>query len=267
MLRGSNSCRLSTLAEEIRDDFPLPASYRVGHLKAAKTGVVSVALDAPIAVAVTKMIACDFSQLAVMNGPNNVKGVISWRTIARTMLLSEGVTKVRECIERPHEVSEDEPLVNAIPIIAEHDYVLVKASNGPVCGIVTAADLSLELRKLTEPFLLLGQIERHLRKLLDGKVLAGDVATAAGSRRRPAMINDLTLGECIRAMDNPQIWDQLELRNIDRAEFMNPLILINGIRNRVMHFRADELTDGEMALLRRFSEMVKMVDEMRSKNV
>src|SRR5277367_1494371 len=67
-------------------------TYRIEHLRAAHQPVVSVPPDAEISVAITEMWAKDFSQLAVTNGPRHVKGVISWKTIARTMAVDKTVS-------------------------------------------------------------------------------------------------------------------------------------------------------------------------------
>lgn len=55
-------------------------------------------------------------------------------------------------------------------LVDRNDFVLVTdpARNDEVTGIVTTADLSALLRDLTGSFILLGEIENHLRALLDG---------------------------------------------------------------------------------------------------
>jgi hypothetical protein len=239
---------------------------RIGHLPTAQGGVESVQMDAEVSVAATKMMALDYSQLGVTNGPKNLRGMVSWRTIARALLLTDSATKVRDCIENPQTVDEDESLLKAIPVIAEHDYVLVKAHNGLISGIVTAADLSLKFRALTEPFLLLREIERHLRKILDGRLSPDEIQGTSNPgviRRRINGLQDLTLGECIGLFGRPENWCRLGLRNIDRSEFIGPLLKINEIRNRVMHFRGDSPLDGETKLLRNFAGMVRLIDQAR----
>ena len=51
----------------------------------------------------------------------------------------------------------------------EHECVLVRDETRKLTGIVTTADLSLQFRDLGEPFLLLGQIESHVRNLIADK--------------------------------------------------------------------------------------------------
>src|SRR3546814_2085209 len=63
--------------------------------------------------------------------------------------------------------------------VCSHDlFVLVRAHDKTISGIVTAADLSLQFRTLTEPFLLLSEIETHVRNIVGKKFTAkelGDV--------------------------------------------------------------------------------------------
>jgi hypothetical protein len=63
-------------------------------------------------------------------------------------------------------ISSDTSLFKALPLIIEHDYVLVRNNANEITGIATASDLSLQFKQLTEPFLLVAEIENHLRQIL-----------------------------------------------------------------------------------------------------
>jgi hypothetical protein len=60
----------------------------------------------------------------------------------------------------------------------EQGYVLVRDETNKVVGIVTTSDLSLQFKQLTEPFLLLGEIENQVRRLMDGKFTRDELAHA-----------------------------------------------------------------------------------------
>ena len=51
----------------------------------------------------------------------------------------------------------------AIPVIVEHGYVLVRQIDRKISGIVTASDLSLQFQELAEPFLHVREVELHLQ--------------------------------------------------------------------------------------------------------
>ena len=54
------------------------------------------------------------------------------------------------------------PLFEAVEIVANHGYVLVRAHDNSVTGIVTMSDINSQLLQLTEAFLLVGEIESHV---------------------------------------------------------------------------------------------------------
>lgn len=56
-------------------------TYRIGRLESANKTPTSVKPDATLRQAITLMLANDFSQLPVMTGPRDVKGIVSWKTI------------------------------------------------------------------------------------------------------------------------------------------------------------------------------------------
>src|SRR3546814_18831361 len=84
-------------------------------------------------------------------------------------------------------LEDDRSIFEAITAIVQHDFVLVRARDKTISGIVTAADLSLQFRTLTEPFLLLSEIETHVRNIVGKKFTAkelGDVQDPNTPRER-----------------------------------------------------------------------------------
>ncbi|MFE3497583.1 hypothetical protein [Streptomyces sp. NPDC059175] len=64
-------------------------------------------------------------------------------------------------------------LLPVLPVIRAHEFVLVRAADGQVSGIVTSADLAGEFGTVARPFFTLGEIERRLRRCL-GRVYDED---------------------------------------------------------------------------------------------
>src|SRR3546814_11927481 len=88
----------------------------------------------------------------------------------------------------------------AMTAIVQHDFVLVRAPDKTISGMVTAADISLQFRTLTEPFLLLSEIETHVRNIVGKKFTAkelGDVQDP-NTPREINSVADLTFGEYVR---------------------------------------------------------------------
>ena len=239
-------------------------TYRIGRLTSANKRPVSVKPDALLEQAVTLMLTNDFSQLPVMTNEREVKGVVSWKTIGSRLSLKRDCPHVRDCMEPAHEVAIDDSLFNAISTIAQHDYVLVRAADRTISGIVTASDFNEQFRKLAEPFLLVGEIENGVRRMLHGKFSAKELddAKAPGDEQRTIEgVADLTFGEYIRLLENEKGWKKIKLQ-IDRAEFVARLNKVREIRNDVMHFDPDGLEESDLNVLREFAQFLKRLRDV-----
>ena len=226
--------------------------HRIGTLAAAHNKPMSVAPDEPLKVATTKMQINDFSQLPVMTGERTVKGIISWKSIGTSFSLVGPGAGVRDCMEESvEEISIDAPLYEAIGSIAKHGYLLVRGKDKAVTGIVTETDLSEQFMHLAGPFLLIGEIEGHLRQLIHGKFTVKEMQlTSEGEGERDISGSaDLTFGGYCRLLQNPDYWERLNLA-VDRGQFVEHLESVRKIRNDVMHFDPDGLSPEDERMLR-----------------
>lgn len=230
---------------------PDSATHRIGMLEAANKRPVSVNPEDPLEKATTIMRIHDYSRLPVMIGEREVKGVISWQSIGRSLSLGQqSYEYVRQCMDPAREISFNTPLFNVIGGIAEHGYVLVRGEDKVITGIVTSGDISNQFMQLAGPFLLIGEIEGHLRHLAHGKFTVEEMQDA--SPEGQGNINglaDLTLGGYCRILQNPEHWGRLNL-NIDRKEFVKHLDSVRKIRNDIMHFNPDGLSDEDINTLK-----------------
>jgi CBS domain-containing protein len=242
----------SSYAAVVGGSVPDPAP-RIGMLKAANTPPLSVSRDADVTQAITLMLMNDYSQLPVMQGDRNPDGLISWRSIGKTRIGEGKVLKVvRECMEKPEIVSSDTHLFDAVNIIAKKEVVLVRNNEGRIAGLVTTSDISLQFGTLSEPFLLLSEIENHVRRLIDGKFSLEELSKTRDpndSNRKIENVANLTFGEYIRLLDKPANWTRLGY-DLSRAEFTKRLRDIGRIRNDVMHFHPDGISDQDLEMLR-----------------
>lgn len=202
----------------------------------------------------TLMMLHDFSQLPVMQGEREVKGVIRWDALGPHIALGKSCVVVRDCMEPHHEVSSEVSLFAALPGIIQHQYVLVRAPDERITGIVTTTDVSLQCRQLAEPFLLLGEIENHIRRLIDGKFTVDEAKAAqdtADSERQVQSVADLTFGEYVWLLGNDERWAKLGIA-VDRKLFVSELDTVRRTRNDVMHFDPDGAASEDLAVLQRF---------------
>jgi hypothetical protein len=262
------------LPEEEVEVAPLPIrqitadpTYRIGKLPSANTPPVSVRPQQSINEAITIMLVNRVSQLPVMEGERNVKGVISWTSIGSRLGLGVSCAEVRECMELAHVVSADISFLEAIPEIVANRHVLIRDSNNKISGIVTTSDLSLQFRLLAEPFLRLGEIENHIRRIIErGKFTReelSDCRDPSDSQRRIDNVYDLTLGEYMRLLQNPTKWTRVQL-GIDRGWFIAALEKVRQIRNDVMHFDPDGIPDEDLDYLRVFTLALQQLQSILS---
>ena len=241
----------------------LISNIRIGRLDAANKAPVCTSPDASISEAITLMLQYDYSQLPVTTTVRDVKGILSWKSLGSRLALGKKCAKVRECMESAVEVPADASLFEAIRQIVEHECVLVRDETRKLTGIVTTADLSLQFRDLGEPFLLLGQIESHVRNLIADKYQKAELVEAcdpSDSGREIEDVSDLTLGEYIRLLENPKRWEKLGIP-IDRRKFTDELKGVGRIRNDVMHFDPDGVAPEDLAILRKFARFLGDLEE------
>jgi predicted transcriptional regulator len=236
------------------------AGYRLSRLEAANKPVISIGLEDDISAAVTKMMLNDYSQLPVVNG-RDVRGVVTWAAIGSRAILQGAEGKVAQFMQPAIILEDDRSIFEAITNIVQHDFVLVRARDKTITGIVTAADLSLQFRTLTEPFLLLSEIETHVRNIVGKKFTAKELSDIRdpNSPREINSVADLTFGEYVRLLQNPENWSRLDSR-LDRAIFCGQLEKVSMIRNQVMHFDPDGLEEGHLDILRDFSLFLKRLE-------
>lgn len=129
---------------------------------------------------------------------------------------------------------------------------LVKNKENIICGIVTDSDVGCKFVSLSEPFLILEQIENHLRFILDGKFTKEKLNKAVNileEGRTIETLADLTFGEYIRILESEENWNLLNLK-IDRKIFRDRIEKVRKIRNEVMHFSPDPISEEDREILR-----------------
>ncbi len=243
-------------------------AYKIGRLKAANKPILTVKPDDTLKKAVTMMLAENVDQLAVACTERDPKGILTWRGIASKVVLGGAMNKVGDCMEDAVEVRKSESLFEVDRKIARAGAVLVRSKDARILGIVTSADVSEEFGRLAEPFLLLGEIERHLRVLVDGKLTPAELREALAQNngyREVTDVSDLTLGDFKRVLENPGRWEKVGL-GVDRATFIAKLDEVRTVRNETMHFYpedTDKADSGNVDKLRAFSAFLQRLEMAR----
>lgn len=232
---------------------------RISLLSAANQPVVSVTPGTPLNKATTIMMLNDFSQLPVLQSEFTCKGVVTWQSIATAAALGNTCTSVNECLVPTQEVSWNMDLLEAIPKIVESGFALVRGQNNKFQGIVTVVDLSLQFKDLSEPFLLLEQIENLLRAKIRKCFDLEKIQQARHSNdtlRDVNDVSDLSFGEYVRLLESADAWPALGF-SFERVSFLAKLKEVLELRNEVMHFAPDPLAADDIALLKNFASFLK----------
>lgn len=224
---------------------------RVAILEEASKGPAYVANSAPLVEATTLMRINDYSQLPVTNnGQRGLCGFISWRTIGEATangVKSDVVKDYVQPIERTLKL--DTPLLEAIRYVYRNEFAIVEDSTRQICGILTTTDISQQFLVLTEPYLLMQEIENLVRLLLSDVFNLEDIQSACIERTRAVnTLDDLTFGEYIHIFEQSDKWDRLGL-NLDKGLFVKLLDDVRLIRNDIMHFEPDGISPSQHNML------------------
>lgn len=215
-------------------------------------GLISVNRDTTVTQAVTLMIMHDYSQLPILSNERNVDGIVSWKSIGRALALGKNCATVSDCKEDVTILEHDELLFNAVKFVLEAEVVLVRHKDRTIGGIVTATDIGEQFIAMAEPFLIIEQIENHIRKLLDKKFAPEDLTFSTNQEAKSKEIkslSDLTFGQYVKLVEDPKKFEKLKI-NVDRTVLAKQLEEVRKIRNDVMHFNTDGITPKNLDLLR-----------------
>jgi hypothetical protein len=75
-------------------------------------------------------------------------------------------------------------------------------------------------------------------------------------------VDDLTFGEYLRLVENPDRWEKLDLQ-IDRVLFIKEVDEVRRIRNDVMHFDPEGIESSDVNILRYFMAFLRRLQKLR----
>lgn len=262
-----------------------------------KEGLMTIDANCSLQEAITLMLLYDYSQLPVLKGgARNVVGAITWKSIAKKQNLNhrknDRNNTVAQYMDKSIDIVDlDTALFSVVPKIMQNDFILVRNKEKKLCGIVSSSDLSGLLLDLSEPFLLISEIETWLRSFLMREILAqtgkDDSADFSDQdlekKRISALVSSIlrhklkgfqqtdteqnnievneglfqnrSLGEYIRIVENDEIYQSLGLP-VDRKILCFYLDQVRLIRNKIMHFHMSGISEHELQLLRDFKKMI-----------
>lgn len=238
------------------DDGGTDSGITVGNLPAALSGVVAVAPDAGFERAITLMLINDFSQLAVLNG-RRLRGAVTWRSIAQARN-ADANAQFADAVVEAKSVDYDTELATCLQLLEEDDFFFVLDQTRQVSGIVTATDVVKLYGQLATPFLLIGDLDRALRRVMSRKFTIDEIRGVADTdgTRDIRTYDDLTFGDYQQVLGNPELWSRLGWA-LDRRTVAARLDELREFRNDVMHFNPDPVPPAMVSNLRHFISVVR----------
>lgn len=200
-------------------------AYRISKLEAANKRPVCVKPNTSLEEAITIMLLNGFSHIPVMTSDRDVKGIITWTSIGSRLVNGLASKDVQAYMDQHEELRADESFFQLIQKVQEHEYVLIRGANDVITGIVTSSDLSIQFKILTEPFLLLGEIENYVRWVIGNNFTPEELRNACLSADESRAIkepSDMNFGEYIRLLQDPNNWTKLGI-SLDRKYFCSQL--------------------------------------------
>lgn len=232
------------------------AALLVRDIPSATRDVKSIPPEATLAHAHAEMMAGGYSQLPVITDAGVLVGVVSWERIGHARVCSPEASLADAIDREPNVVKLTDELLRKIPLVYEAGFVLVRDEHGDICGIVTTADLTEQFRLLAEPFFLLGEIERRIRRCIEKKVPQQELSVGS---KTFSTANEMTFGDYVRFFRQDNIWTHLGWQ-IDCRLFTGKLDQIREVRNEIMHFRPDPLTATQRQRLEEFAGWMRHLD-------
>lgn len=229
----------------------------VGSLPSALGGIVSVTPSSSIVEAITRMVVNDYSQVAVMTGDRNVAGAVSWRSIARARNIDPDCS-LQAAMFKPREFAHSSDLIETLAVLDDDDFFLVRGPINEISGIVTASDVVRAYKELASPFLLIGEIDQMLRRIIEVAFDSDTIISACDPQgtRKVTSVTELTIGDYKRILEHPGRWADLDWK-LDRRVFCEQLDEVRKLRNQVMHFNADPLPDPTVRMLQSFLVLLR----------
>lgn len=241
-------------------------TWRVGNVTPLQE-VATVRRDDRLGVAFEQMVANDYSQLPVVDRHGRLEGVITWESVAHALAPHRQPVETvgGAMLGDLRSAHESDELFSRIDEIKKHGFLIIVDGENVVVGILTAADMAGELRDRVEPFTVLEEIERRLRRAvapLSVDDLRGSFRRGDSRAERIHSAQDLTLGSYKFLLDDEDRWNKLRWP-YDRRNFVERLRKVADFRNSVAHWSVDALGHDSVELkeAKELLKLLKVVDK------
>jgi len=222
--------------------------------------LISVTPSSTLSQAVTQMVMHDFSQLPVLAGQRDLRGAVTWKSIA---IARQAATEVSlgDVMIPTRDYSYETRLLDVLDVLLKEEFVFVRSHDKRVYGIVTAADVVRVYDQMATPFFLIGEVDQELRRLIRNRFDIEDIQQVCAAGTDLQSFDDMTMGDYLSVLRNGDHWDKLGW-DLDRKIFGEHLDEIRRIRNKVTHFNnPDPIPPSDVDRLRNFLVVIRTFDK------
>ncbi|MFI2563544.1 CBS domain-containing protein [Paenarthrobacter sp. NPDC018779] len=236
-----------------RDELPEPetvASLPISAFRGDWPTLISCGPEMSAKKTQTFMISDDLSQIPVLSqDKKTLHGVVTWRSIAQYRGNLDDAKAKDVMGPRSHVASSSDDFLDLVDTIIAQEFVLYRAPDGCVDGIVTASDLAQAFNGTAGIYIQLQELESRIRILLDKSPipqLRGYLEPRRRDMSKFRGATDMMFGEYLAALEDKNIWNATGIE-LDQGVCINLLKKVRDVRNGVMHFSSgpDDETDLE----------------------
>jgi len=246
------------LAEDLDEEDEHELGLTIGNLPTAFSELTSVKPTDAVNVATSHMQLNDYWQLPVIDKNGRFYGAVTWESIAMGSLQGNAFS-VSDVLLDAQVHSFDAELIDVLPSLVDGGFILVTGADQEMAGIITMSDVVEAYGDLATPFIVVGETDHLLRRILQSIANLEDVQNSVGSEtRKIKSFDDLTFGDYKSMLGQRTLWDKLPTL-LDRKVFGHRVDEVREIRNSLAHFEPDPLQDGDLQKLRLFLDVVRHI--------
>lgn len=222
------------------DDADADLTWRIGSLPLTRE-VVTVRPGDALGIALQRMVAGEYSQLPVVDEHRRLVGVITWEGIAHAQFGASPKQVGHAMLPSPLTARAIDEFFSRIPDIKRRGFLIIVDDENVVRSIVTAADLAGELQTRVQPFTVLEEVERRLRRAV--AALSVDELRSCFKANDPRAkkiksAQDLTLGTYHYLLAVPEVWEKLGWP-FEQDDIVVRLKRVAEYRNEIAHWNVD----------------------------
>ena len=222
--------------------------------------------DEKVSVAISRMVACGYSQMPVdvgsrnqSDGPARLHGVVTWQSITRALLSNAGdqLPVCKDACDPPErfrQFSADTSVVDVVGVLFEHDFILTYDNDGSLFGIMTSADLVRWADEHAMGLVEVRRLELRLRELC---------VSYAHNRGKPPEQMDFRHYQK-RLVNDKQAWDRMvksgPWQGVSRQEFRSLFKKAKDARNDIFHFACEDMPEKYQKHRKTLTELVRLLE-------